>query len=199
MSMVNCPECDGKVSTLAEVCPHCGYPLKPQKAQDEEYVLSRGSGVESQFASTLRVFAWITWIGGLIASIAGANVPVVSRYGVETQFSFTTFITLFLSYVVNGMLLMSLATVADQISCTYGIVSGIKLERRSKQEQKGESTSNSKPTYLSNPSGGGAWTCSMCNHSNKSDNEYCEKCGAPKRKGSENKGKIFTPFTARGF
>ena len=43
MSMVNCPECDGKVSTLAEVCPHCGYPLKPQKAQDEEYVLSRGS------------------------------------------------------------------------------------------------------------------------------------------------------------
>ena len=26
MALSNCKECDGKVSTLAKTCPHCGVP-----------------------------------------------------------------------------------------------------------------------------------------------------------------------------
>lgn len=31
MALIKCPECGKEVSTAAEVCPHCGYPLKKQK------------------------------------------------------------------------------------------------------------------------------------------------------------------------
>lgn len=27
MALIDCPECGGKVSTKAENCPHCGYPI----------------------------------------------------------------------------------------------------------------------------------------------------------------------------
>ena len=27
MAVITCPECGGKVSTTAEVCPHCGWPI----------------------------------------------------------------------------------------------------------------------------------------------------------------------------
>lgn len=29
MSLATCPECRGSVSDQAQVCPHCGYPLRP--------------------------------------------------------------------------------------------------------------------------------------------------------------------------
>ena len=28
MSLLNCPECGGLLSTEATTCPHCGYPLR---------------------------------------------------------------------------------------------------------------------------------------------------------------------------
>lgn len=28
MALINCPECGLQVSTNAEICPHCGNPLK---------------------------------------------------------------------------------------------------------------------------------------------------------------------------
>lgn len=28
MSLITCPECEGKVSDQAEQCPHCGFPIK---------------------------------------------------------------------------------------------------------------------------------------------------------------------------
>ena len=29
MSLIPCPECGREISTAAEVCPHCGYPIRP--------------------------------------------------------------------------------------------------------------------------------------------------------------------------
>lgn len=29
MALIKCPECDKDVSDFAEICPHCGYRLKP--------------------------------------------------------------------------------------------------------------------------------------------------------------------------
>jgi len=31
MALIKCPECGHEVSTLADSCPNCGYPLKPKK------------------------------------------------------------------------------------------------------------------------------------------------------------------------
>lgn len=28
MALITCPECGGKISDKAEICIHCGYPLK---------------------------------------------------------------------------------------------------------------------------------------------------------------------------
>lgn len=36
MALIKCPECGKEVSDKAEVCIHCGYPLKPQEAAKEE-------------------------------------------------------------------------------------------------------------------------------------------------------------------
>ena len=49
MALIVCPECQGKVSSTCDVCPHCGYRLSP----------SRGRAIfkcsEPQFGS------WIRW------------------------------------------------------------------------------------------------------------------------------------------
>ena len=35
MALIKCPECGGKVSSKANVCIHCGYPLKKKKENEE--------------------------------------------------------------------------------------------------------------------------------------------------------------------
>ena len=35
MALIKCPECGGKVSSKANVCIHCGYPLKKKKEKEE--------------------------------------------------------------------------------------------------------------------------------------------------------------------
>ena len=36
MALIKCPECGKEVSTAAEACPHCGYPLKSRKPTEYE-------------------------------------------------------------------------------------------------------------------------------------------------------------------
>jgi len=38
MALVKCPECGGNVSTAADVCPHCGFPLWKNKENDYENI-----------------------------------------------------------------------------------------------------------------------------------------------------------------
>lgn len=37
MALINCPECEAKISDLALSCPHCGYPLENRKEKNEKY------------------------------------------------------------------------------------------------------------------------------------------------------------------
>ena len=190
MSMVNCPECDGRVSDLAEVCPHCGYPLKQKETQSEEYILYKGAPKKSGFATFLRVLAWITWISGLIISVMEARVPAglarwtmttSSNLGTQvtgglsntalTHFSIVTFLTTFLSYFIYGVLLRCMATIIDQISGTYSILTNLGLGKRKPE--------HGKPNYLS-PAKSGNWECPHCKHSNNSWDEYCTQCKEPK-------------------
>jgi uncharacterized membrane protein YvbJ len=36
--IVSCPECNGKVSTTAETCPHCGHSINPLKSAPPQSV-----------------------------------------------------------------------------------------------------------------------------------------------------------------
>lgn len=37
MALIRCPECGNEVSTEAETCPHCGYPIKKGSANKNNY------------------------------------------------------------------------------------------------------------------------------------------------------------------
>ena len=183
-----CPECDGNVSSLAETCPHCGYPLK-NKEPATEYVLSKGHTAGSGFASFLQVLAWLVWIGGLIISIAGAQVTEVGRYSSSTHFSFSAFITLFLAYLIYGILLMGMASIVETIANTYSIVSGLELDKQKpgfsgntgkniSQKPSGNTEENSS-IKLSVPRAS-EWKCSACGHINEFWRTSCINCREPK-------------------
>jgi predicted amidophosphoribosyltransferase len=37
MALINCPECNQHVSTLAKSCPHCGAPVSEMENQKEKH------------------------------------------------------------------------------------------------------------------------------------------------------------------
>src|SRR5262249_6155928 len=42
MALIQCPECQQRVSDQAGTCPHCGYPLVSSQQADLETILCRG-------------------------------------------------------------------------------------------------------------------------------------------------------------
>lgn len=36
MALISCPECGGQLSSAAEACPHCGYPIRETVAESPE-------------------------------------------------------------------------------------------------------------------------------------------------------------------
>ena len=36
MALIKCPECNGKVSSFAIICPHCGFPMRKYNEIDKE-------------------------------------------------------------------------------------------------------------------------------------------------------------------
>ena len=38
MALIICPECGKEVSTAADSCPHCGYPIKNNKKKKKKLV-----------------------------------------------------------------------------------------------------------------------------------------------------------------
>ena len=71
MALVNCPECNESISEKASVCPHCGYPMKPEE-EPVQYELQKNVASDSRGAAFMRAIAWIIWIGGLILAIASS-------------------------------------------------------------------------------------------------------------------------------
>ena len=43
MPLIDCPECGGKVSTAASVCPHCGYPMEAPQETGTHRIYARDS------------------------------------------------------------------------------------------------------------------------------------------------------------
>ena len=45
MALIKCPECGGQVSDRADVCIHCGYPLKEIK---EKVIVTKSNSVSKE-------------------------------------------------------------------------------------------------------------------------------------------------------
>ena len=167
MAMIKCPECNGDLSEKAITCPHCGYPLKDEQF---DYILVKGEKKTSRLASLLRVLAVIIWIIGLIAAIAGAKVSD-SLYSGSTHFSLGSFIVLLIPYTLYGVIMFGMATLADQIANTNGIVSGLKLYKKP-TDKKDDLPANGRDHD---------WICPVCGHTNYAWNENCNNCGERKK------------------
>ena len=37
MALIQCPECEKQISSNAESCPHCGYPMKAKEEVSAQY------------------------------------------------------------------------------------------------------------------------------------------------------------------
>ena len=88
----------------------------------------------SAFATFLKVLAWITWIGGLIIASMGANVTELGYYSTYSKFSFGAFLTLFIPYLIYGVLLMGLGTVVDKITDTNNKVNKLLRIQKGKDQ-----------------------------------------------------------------
>lgn len=49
MALITCPECNGQVSDKADVCPHCGYPIREQPHRQTESNAEQAGNVDRQF------------------------------------------------------------------------------------------------------------------------------------------------------
>ena len=135
-----CPKCGDYIELREKTCPHCGSGKSmlsnglEARYQKRAYTPSSSSStdsapidtykitptystVQSGSALFLKVLAFVLWIGGLIISIAGANVVTsVDRWGdPKTSFSFITFITSFVTYGVLGGFMFCMAEVVQNI------------------------------------------------------------------------------------
>jgi hypothetical protein len=66
MQLTNCQVCDGKVSTSALACPHCGHPINSNNQTKES---GQGGGF-------LQVVKWIPVVCGIVLSLHGVDVDV---------------------------------------------------------------------------------------------------------------------------
>ncbi|UUM26956.1 MULTISPECIES: zinc ribbon domain-containing protein [Acinetobacter] len=69
MALISCPECSRQVSTQANSCPHCGYPLQTQHRAPESKGL-QSTHVWSRSITALGAWLVIPWIARLLFGLA---------------------------------------------------------------------------------------------------------------------------------
>ncbi len=159
-----------------------------------KYKLVKGSPDSNGLADFLKVIAVIEAIAGLIVAIVSANVQVPGRYGTETVFQFGTFISLFLTYLINAFVLYGLGTAVEHIAAIYGMVNGLMLVREEEPAVSAAQSESSRSYSRTDdiPASGitpaqlrGSWRCSKCGRENQAHESVC-RCGNAKSPTSRN-------------
>lgn len=73
MALMQCPECKGVVSSEAEKCPHCGYPLKGQEKPNVGQTSLKKEGAEKKRRNGGLIFACI----GSFVSLVGISLGII--------------------------------------------------------------------------------------------------------------------------
>lgn len=73
MALMQCPECKGVVSSEAEKCPHCGYPLKGQEKPNVSQTSLKKEGAEKKRRNGGLIFACI----GSFVSLVGISLGII--------------------------------------------------------------------------------------------------------------------------
>ena len=168
MALVNCPECNESISQKASVCPHCGYPMKPEK-EATQYELQTGFASDSRGAAFMRVIAWMIWIGGLVLAIVfSIGSEAYGRYSARNAFNWGTFFAIFGSCAISGGLAWSVALLFEDVHGIFQVMSTLKLVEKEKPTTKTESSTVNK------------WKCQKCGTMNDKSRLYCWGCGAYK-------------------
>lgn len=143
MALVNCPECNESISEKASVCPHCGYPMKPEE-EATQYELQTGFASDSRGAAFMRAMAWIIWIGGLILAIASSIGSEYGYYSTRTTFNWGTFFAIFGSCAISGGLAWSVASLFEDVHGIFDILYTMRLIAKEKPKAKTESSTVNK-------------------------------------------------------
>lgn len=187
MALVNCPECNESVSQKANVCPHCGYPMKPEE-EPVQYELKKESPSDCHGASFMRTLAWIIWIGGLILAIASSiGSEDYGYYSSRTTFNWGNFFTVGGTYAVYGGLAWSVASLFEDVHGIFNMLFTLKLIK--KEKPKSESTKKKQPSapWISSTANqrkisdtANQWKCQTCGTMNDKNSQFCKNCGAYK-------------------
>lgn len=82
MGLFNCPECGGKVSTLAKTCIHCGFPLLEYNQSETKYAII----LESVPSTNSYIISHIAYIcPGCEIKRKINNLPCVLTKGLSLQ------------------------------------------------------------------------------------------------------------------
>lgn len=80
MALIKCPECGKEVSTAAETCPHCGYPITKNELVKEKtvenYPKPKNSNWIGAWKSKARTTR-ITWTILFLASVLGLVISLI--------------------------------------------------------------------------------------------------------------------------
>ena len=80
MALIKCPECEKEVSTAAETCPHCGYPIKKnepvKEKQVENYPIPKNSSWINKWKKKEAKGRW-TWTLLFFASLLLVGLFVI--------------------------------------------------------------------------------------------------------------------------
>lgn len=69
MALINCPECDKKVSSIAEKCPNCSYPIISKQDNNETQTIE----LTSKTLKKQTIFAVLLLLVSFTITILGAT------------------------------------------------------------------------------------------------------------------------------
>ena len=97
MSIVNCPACNKKMSSRAEICPHCGFARNGATQEDHERKQRHKQFLKIQSINNQAALAVLLFVVGFAYMYWGGVSPTETEYYIAMTISGTGFVL----YIVN--------------------------------------------------------------------------------------------------
>lgn len=97
MSIVNCISCNKKISSRADICPHCGFSKRGISQEDEERKRRHKQYLKIQSINNQAALAVLLFVVGFAYMYWGGVSPTETEYYIAMTISGSGF----LLYIVN--------------------------------------------------------------------------------------------------